>query len=82
MRKKPQFTQRVGEVGVEGIRLVRAGGVVLWLKCRYQDERFIPYVGQEVYIADRDGTLYFNEGWFDRNNKALCGKWITTIYVY
>ena len=81
-RKRPQYTQMVGQAGCEGIRLVRVGGVGLWLSHRYQDDRLVPHVGREVYIADRDGEIYINEGGFDAKNRALCGKWIVTIWNY
>lgn len=34
----------------EGERIVRKGGIVLFAKSRWQDDRLIPFVGNEVTV--------------------------------
>lgn len=54
------FTRYVGEVGVEGARLVRPNGVVLFNHSILKHQRLIPFIGKEVFCWDADGEIYIS----------------------
>ena len=54
------FTRHVGEVGVEGTRIVRKGGIILFSGYKLQDKRLLPFIGDEVYCCDADDEIYIN----------------------
>ncbi len=69
-RRHPYFFQMVADGGFEGIRVVRKGGVILWMKSRFQCDRLIPYVGLDVWVQDNTQLTVF-EGGFDSKNRPL-----------
>jgi len=54
------FTRYVGEVGVEGSRVVRPSGRILFNTLKIQHPKLLPFVGQEVYCRDVDGEIYIS----------------------
>ena len=50
-------TAYVGEVGIEGTRLVRAGGVVHFDRSKIKDERLLPFIGEYVFCHGGDGDV-------------------------
>ncbi len=77
------YQRAVGEVGSEAIRLVRSGGIVIWQRNRYQSKLLIPYVGQTIFLWDKDGALQIHEGGWDYRNKPITwGKWICDISTH
>lgn len=80
--KKPSRQHIVGDGGVIGFRVVRESGIIKWLGRMIQDDRLIPYIGQDVHIwDDAAGELYIHEGGFDAKNRPIQGKWIVTLNI-
>ena len=80
MKKYPSYQRPVGEVGCEAIRLVRPEGKILWQGHRYQSQLLLQYVGETIFLWDKDGALQIHEGGFDGRNKPITwGKWICDI---
>ncbi len=71
----------VGQGGILGVRLIRKGGIILWLRDKYQCDILIPYVGREVFIEDTIDKLIVFESGFDAKNRLLRGKWLCSIHV-
>ena len=52
------FTKYVGEVGVEGTRIVRPGGIIFFNTMKFQHDRLLLFEGKEVFCWDVDGDIY------------------------
>ena len=78
--KSPSRQYQVGQSGYYAFRTVRKGGIILWLRNRHQSDSLIPYVGQDVFLWDAEGTIQIYEGGFDALNRPIqWGKWICTF---
>ena len=80
------FTRQVGEVGVEGTRVVKPGGVILFNSVKIQHERLVPFVGKLVFCWDADSAIYIHVAkypMYKSTGKApipFAGNWLLTIY--
>ena len=80
MKRKLSYHRMVGQSGYEAIRIVRKGGIILWLRGKYQSPRLLPYVGQEIFLWDCEGEIQVHEGGWDYRDRPITwGKWICNI---
>jgi hypothetical protein len=78
--KSPSRQYQVGQSGYYAFRKVRKGGIILWLKHRYQSDTLLIYVGQDVFLWDCEESIQIHEGGFDALNRPIqWGKWICTL---
>lgn len=67
--KHPSRQYTVGEVGLVAFRIVRKGGVILWIRKRFQSDKLLSHVGQDISLHDGEGDIIVMDGWFDAQNR-------------
>ena len=69
--KNNSFQMQVGDAGYEAIRRVRKGGIILWRRERYQSDKLLEYVGQDIFLWDYFGGIDVHEGGWNYMNKPI-----------